>query len=232
ECIQILRIFTNQFPEAKITSFLVLEEAPPQLLIAIGLDTGNIYCIEGDMAREKITRFKLQVDNASYKDNSAVRGMGFRVEGQATLLFAVTPSSVSLFTFQSKPSKGQTLDQIGCHVNCVATSDRSVYYFPVILQFTAVVNEVACLLCEWGTVILIMADKSALCVGEKDMESKLDMLFKKNLYTVAINLVQCQQADTGATAEVLRKYGDHLYSKQDYDAAMAQYILTIGHLEP
>ncbi|KAL9258176.1 Vacuolar protein-sorting-associated protein 11-like protein, partial [Drosera capensis] len=84
ECIQILRIFTNQFPEAKITSFLVLEEAPPQLLIAIGLDTGNIYCIEGDKAREKITRFKLRVNNASYKDNSAVRGMGFRVEGQAT----------------------------------------------------------------------------------------------------------------------------------------------------
>ncbi|KAL9249063.1 Vacuolar protein-sorting-associated protein 11-like protein [Drosera capensis] len=64
------------------------------------------------------------------------------------------------------------------------------------------------------------------------MESKLDMLFKKNLYTVAINLVQSQQADAGATAEVLRKYGDHLYSKHDYDAAMAQYILTIGHLEP
>ncbi|GAB2233744.1 hypothetical protein Droror1_Dr00002973 [Drosera rotundifolia] len=286
DCIQILRIFTNQFPEAKITSFLVLEEAPPQLLIAIGLDTGSIYCIEGDMAREKITRFKLQVNNASYEDNSAVTGMGFRVEGQATLLFAVTPSSVSSFTFQSKPPKGQTLDQIGCHVNCVAMSDRSeliigrpeaVYFYEAdgrgpcwafegekkfvgwfrgylltvvsdqrgnkytfniydlknrLIAHSAVVNKVACLLCEWGTVILIMADKSALCVGEKDMESKLDMLFKKNLYTVAINLVQSQQADAGATAEVLRKYGDHLYSKQDYDAAMAQYILTIGHLEP
>lgn len=77
-----------------------------------------------------------------------------------------------------------------------------------------------------------MKDKSAICIGEKDMESKLDMLFKKNLYTVAINLVQSQQADAAATAEVLRKYGDHLYSKQDFDEAMAQYIHTIGHLEP
>lgn len=95
-----------------------------------------------------------------------------------------------------------------------------------------VVQEVSHMICEWGSILLIMADKSALFIVEKDMESKLDMLFKKNLYSVAINLVQSQQADAVATAEVLRKYGDHLYSKQDYDEAMAQYIHTIGHLEP
>lgn len=101
-----------------------------------------------------------------------------------------------------------------------------------LIAHSIAVQEVSHMLCEWGNIILIMADKSALFIAEKDMESKLDMLFKKNLYTVAINLVQSQQADAVATAEVLRKYGDHLYSKQDYDEAMAQYILTIGHLEP
>lgn len=30
----------------------------------------------------------------------------------------------------------------------------------------------------------------------------------------------------------MRKYGDHLYGKQNYDEAMAQYIRTIGQLEP
>lgn len=101
-----------------------------------------------------------------------------------------------------------------------------------LIAHSIVVKEVTHMLCEWGNIILILSDKSALCIGEKDMESKLDMLFKKNLYTVAINLVQSQQADAAATAEVLRKYGDHLYIKQDYDEAMAQYIHTIGHLEP
>lgn len=101
-----------------------------------------------------------------------------------------------------------------------------------LIAHSLIIKEVSHMLCEWGNIILIMTDKSALCIGEKDMESKLDMLFKKNLYTVAINLVQSQQADAAATAEVLRKYGDHLYSKQDYDEAMAQYINTIGHLEP
>lgn len=286
DCIGILRIFTNQFPEANITSFLVLEEAPPILLMAIGLDNGCIYCIKGDIARERITRFKLQVDNVSDKSHSSITGLGFRVDGQALQLFAVTPDSVSLFSMHNQPPRRQTLDQIGCNFNSVTMSDRleliigrpeAVYFYEVdgrgpcwafegekkflgwfrgyllcviadqrtgkdtfnvydlknrLIAHSLVVKEVSHMLCEWGNIILIMTDKSTLCIGEKDMESKLDMLFKKNLYTVAINLVQSQQADAAATAEVLRKYGDHLYSKQDYDEAMAQYISTIGHLEP
>ncbi|KAK7310771.1 hypothetical protein RJT34_08486 [Clitoria ternatea] len=286
DCVGILRIFTNQFPEAKITSFLVLEEVPPILLIAIGLDNGSIYCIKGDIARERITRFKLQVENHSDKNHSSITGLGFRVDDQSLQLFAVTPNSVSLFSLHAQPPRRQTLDQIGCGVNSVAMSDRSelilgrpeaVYFYEVdgrgpcwafegekkllgwfrgyllcviadqrtgkhtfniydlknrLIAHSVLVKEVSHMLYEWGNIILIKADKSALCIGEKDMESKLDMLFKKNLYTIAINLVQTQQADAAATAEVLRKYGDHLYSKQDYDEAMAQYIHTIGHLEP
>ncbi|CAH9142881.1 unnamed protein product [Cuscuta epithymum] len=286
DCIQILRIFTNQFPEAKITSFLVMEEAPPILFIVIGLDNGCIYCIQGDIARERIKRFSLQVDNPSDRSRASITGLGFRVDGQALLLFAVTPQSVSIFNLQTQPPSQQTLDQIGSSVPSVAMTDRSeliigrreaVYFYEVdgrgpcwafegekkllgwfrgyllcviadqrtgkntfyvydlknrLIAHSVVIDEVSHMLCEWGNIILIMEDKSALCIGEKDMESKLDMLFKKNLYNVAINLVQSQQADAAATAEVLRKYGDHLYAKQEYDEAMAQYIHTIGHLEP
>ncbi|KAF3650533.1 Vacuolar protein-sorting-associated protein 11 -like protein [Capsicum annuum] len=286
DCIQILRIFTNQFPEAKITSFLVLEEAPPLLLIVIGLENGSIYCIQGDIARERIKRFKLQVDNHLDKSQSSITGLGFRVDGQVLQLFAVTPNTVNLFNMHTQAPTRQTLDRIGSSVTSVAMTDRSefiigrpeaIYFYEVdgrgpcwafegekkflgwfrgyllcvfadqrtgkntfnvydlknrLIAHSVVVNEVSQMLCEWGNIILILEDKSTLCIGEKDMESKLDMLFKKNLYTVAINLVQSQQADAAATAEVLRKYGDHLYSKQDFDEAMAQYIHTIGHLEP
>lgn len=38
------------------------------------------------------------------------------------------------------------------------------------------------------------------------MESRLDMLFKKNLYTVAIYLVRSPQAVSVSTGDILRKY--------------------------
>jgi hypothetical protein len=110
----------------QITSFIVLEEVPPILLIAIGLDNGSIYCIKGDIARERITRFKLQVENHSDKTLSSITGLGFKVDGQTLQLFAVTPSSVSLFSLHDQPPRRQTLDQIGCGINSVAMSDRSV----------------------------------------------------------------------------------------------------------
>ncbi|KAL6570476.1 Vacuolar protein sorting-associated protein 11 [Orobanche gracilis] len=287
ECVQILRIFTNQFPEAKIMSFVVFEEAPPIIFIALGLVNGCIYCIQGDIARERIKRFKLDVDHGqSGKTDSAITGLGFRVDGPAFQLFAVTPSSINLFNLHTETPTGQTLDHIGSEIATVAMSDcleliigrpEAVYFYEVdgrgpcwafegekkflgwfrgyllcviadprtgtnnfnvfdlrnhLVAYSIAVHEVSHMLCEWGNILLIMEDKSAVFFVEKDMESKLDMLFKKNLYPVAINLVRRQQADPVATAEVLRKYGDHLYSKQDYVEAMAQYIHTIGHLEP
>ena len=43
---------------------------------------------------------------------------------------------------------------------------------------------------------------------------------------------QCEvQADDAVVAEIQRRYADHLYSKRDHDAAMTQYLATIGHLE-
>lgn len=287
ECIQILNIFTNQFPEAKITSFLIFEEAPPIIFIALGLENGSIYCIQGDIARERIKRFKLEVNSGqSGKTNSAIMGLGFCVDGQGFQLFAVTPSSVCLFDLRTQTPRRQMLDENGSETASVAMSDRSeliigrpeaVYFYEVdgrgpcwafdgekkllgwfrgyllcvttdqrtgkntfniydlknhLIAHSIAVKDVSQMLCEWGNIVLVMEDKSVIFVVEKDMESKLDMLFKKNLYEVAINIVQSQKADAAAIAEVLRKYGDHLYSKQEYDNAMTRYIDTIGHLEP
>lgn len=116
--------------QLQITSFLVLEEVPPILLIAIGLDNGCIYCVKGDIARERITRFKLQVDG-----RSTITGLGFRMDGQALLLFAVTPDSVNLFSMQAQPPRLQTLDHIGGSVNTVTMSDRSVSTSLLVSQF-------------------------------------------------------------------------------------------------
>jgi hypothetical protein len=85
---------------------------------------------------------------------------------------------------------------------------------------------------EWGSLFVICADGSMLQLEEKDTQTKLDTLFKKNLFTSAINLARSQQTDAAQISDIYRKYGDHLHSKGDYDGAMQQYLFTIGRLEP
>ena len=91
-------------------------------------------------------------------------------------------------------------------------------------------------------------------LDENDTKTKLETLFKKNLYPTAINLARSQAYNDGLI-DIFTQYGDHLYryvhtqprnsenewgffllicfsSKGDFDGAITQYILTIGKLEP
>ena len=58
------------------------------------------------------------------------------------------------------------------------------------------------------------------------------MLFKKNLYSMAVSIAKSQDLGESGLVEIFKQYGDHLYSKGDFDGAIQQYIKTIGHLEP
>lgn len=107
----------------QITSFLVFEEAPPILLICIGLETGCIYGIRGDVARDRVSRLRLQVDAIVA---SPVTGLAFRVDGQVLQLFVVTPSSVNLFDMHKQPPVKHVLDSIGAESQCVTMSDNQV----------------------------------------------------------------------------------------------------------
>jgi vacuolar protein sorting-associated protein 11 len=67
---------------------------------------------------------------------------------------------------------------------------------------------------------------------EKPTTTKLDILFHKSLYVLAINLARTQSLDEASIADIHRRYGDHLYLKGDYDGAMQQFIKTLGYLQP
>ena len=112
----------------QVTSFLVYEEAPPILLVCVGLDSGEIYCIRGDIARNRVTRLRLAVDPVvdGQKPASPVSGLGFRVEGPMLHLFAVTTSSLNLFDMHNQSPQKNVIDQIGTEGRCVAMSDSQV----------------------------------------------------------------------------------------------------------
>ena len=65
---------------------------------------------------------------------------------------------------------------------------------------------------------------------EKDIQTKLDTLFKKNFYDIAVKVAKMHHYDTDGLVDIFRQYGDHLYSKGDYQGAIENYIKTIGKL--
>ncbi|KAK9507651.1 hypothetical protein O3M35_007461 [Rhynocoris fuscipes] len=98
--------------------------------------------------------------------------------------------------------------------------------------FSSTIEDASAVLIEWGSLFILSSNNNLCLIEEKDLQSKLSLLFKKNLYDVAIRMAKSQQYDADGLTELFRQYGDHLYSKGEHKGAIEQYIKTIGKLEP
>ena len=67
---------------------------------------------------------------------------------------------------------------------------------------------------------------------EKSLREKLEIFTQRNLYVLAIHFAQKANLDVSQRNIILRKYGDYLYQKGDYDTAMQQYLKAIDNTEP
>lgn len=85
---------------------------------------------------------------------------------------------------------------------------------------------------EYNSLFLVTHTSKFLQLTEHDLQSKMDALFKKNLYQIAISLATHSTKDKTYVMDIYQRYGDHLLSKGDYDGAVAQYIETIRYVEP
>jgi len=53
--------------------------------------------------------------------------------------------------------------------------------------------------CNWGLVLVVQADSNVVCLKEKELNSKLELLYNKSLYLLALNLAQSHQVRFCAT---------------------------------
>ncbi|XP_058050899.1 vacuolar protein sorting-associated protein 11 homolog [Ahaetulla prasina] len=100
------------------------------------------------------------------------------------------------------------------------------------IAYSSVFDDVVDVLAEWGCLYVLTRDRKLHVLQEKDTQTKLEMLFKKNLFEMAINLAKSHHLDSDGLSEIFRQYGDHLYNKGNHDGAIQQYLRTIGKLEP
>jgi hypothetical protein len=85
---------------------------------------------------------------------------------------------------------------------------------------------------QWGSIYVLSNDGKLSCLQEKPTATKLDMLYRRGYYVLALDIAKTQQMNEESVADIHRQYGDYLYAKPDYDAAMQQYLQTIGYVQP
>jgi vacuolar protein sorting-associated protein 11 len=79
-----------------------------------------------------------------------------------------------------------------------------------------------------GTLFVFTSTGRLYALDEKSIDEKLNDLYKKHMYNVALKIVANTPIDSRL---IYKKFGDHLYSKGDYNQAVQQYIETIGYLD-
>jgi len=103
------------------------------------------------------------------------------------------------------------------------------------VAYSGTVGNVTQIVSEWSEIFVLTSDRKMLQLIEKDVQTKLEMLYKKGYYTLALNLANndSKQFDANHRFDIYLKYGDYLYTvKHDYKGAMEQYINIIDRIEP
>ncbi|OCF37296.1 vacuolar membrane protein [Kwoniella heveanensis BCC8398] len=85
---------------------------------------------------------------------------------------------------------------------------------------------------QWGGIFVYGGNSKITRLSEQSTSAKLDVLYRRNLFTLAISLARSQGIGEAGIADIHRRYGDYLYTKGDFDGAMGQFVKTLGHLQP
>lgn len=64
------------------------------------------------------------------------------------------------------------------------------------------------------------------------MSDKLDILYSRNLYQLAIQFAESAHVPGPQINEIVAKYADYLFSRTEYDAALQQYLRAIDTINP
>jgi len=102
----------------------------------------------------------------------------------------------------------------------------------VMAHTESVLSQVDYIFQIWGDLYTITQEGKVFRYHEKTLQQRLEMLYQRNLYNLAVELAQKSGMDAQAQNAIFRRYGDYLYQKGSYDEAMAQYIKALGSTEP
>ncbi|KAL1494957.1 hypothetical protein ABEB36_010457 [Hypothenemus hampei] len=179
------------------------------------------------------SHFMVARNNAIYCYTPDGRGPCYAVDGEKILLEWFRTYLIII----SKSNRSSSLPKNIINnvttpqsTNQVLITVLDIYNKFIVYQY--VMPNIRAVLYEWGSFFILGQDYRIYSLEEKDLQSKLSLLFKKNLYDVAIRIAKSQQYHLDGLVDIFKQYGDHLREKGDHAGAIEQYTKTIGKLEP
>lgn len=199
-----------------------------------GCTTGNYCCLINDGKHLDNCMFILGRKEAIYFYESDGRGQCLAFDKQKLILhwhkgYLIVVSKEGLpfpRNLTDTVDSARTAETAEKHI-CSIYDIRSKY-----IAFSATFSSINQIFAEWGYIFILLDNGRLVQIREKDMNSKLELLFKKQQYSLAIELARSQNFDSDNLTDIFKEYADHLYKQGDYENAIQQYIKTIGKLEP
>lgn len=183
-------------------------------------DTSELTCCELQTGHTE-THFMIGRDDAVYCYTFDGRGPCYVLEGEKQFVKWYRNHLIVVSAHKGSSVTGQ----IQSSLTVIDLTNKFIV-------FTAKMDRIVAVFVEFGTCFMVTENNIVHHLSEKDLQSKLSLLYQKNLFDIAVRIAQSQQLGSDVLADIYRQHGDHLYNKSQYNAAIEQYIQTIGHLEP
>ena len=158
-------------------------------------------------------------------------------------LIIATNDSLHLFyaeekSFSSYPVTGEKFNIATCgrYVVCLLKdhSNSNSNFFKIsifslkerLCVFSSVFSSVHCICHQWNSICIFSGDEELELTRliESDVDQKLEILFQRNLFDVAISICQEHGLGESGLSDVYKRWADYLYNKGEYFQAAEKYI--------
>ncbi|TGJ79148.1 hypothetical protein E0Z10_g9619 [Xylaria hypoxylon] len=195
-------------------------------------------CAAGCMTVNKKTDDIIVVrEDAVYYYTVEGRGLCFANDGATTLVSAFEDYVALVSPPSSNNGASDTIRRRfgGANTESLFNAATLTMIDPqlqIIAHSETLISPVKALFQIWGDLFILTQDGKINRYHEKPLPQRLELLYQRNLFPLAISLAQKCGMGVQQQNVIYRRYGDHLYQKGDYDSAMAQYIKAIDNTEP
>uniref|UniRef100_L2FHE1 Vacuolar membrane protein n=1 Tax=Colletotrichum fructicola (strain Nara gc5) TaxID=1213859 RepID=L2FHE1_COLFN len=252
-CLSTLNITNNkkQFPISAIDLLDNLTQ------VAVGFANGAVTLIRGDLINDLGAK-----QRTVHESEEPVTGIELMtdVQGVTTLFISTTARILKLaISRRGHSSPPKTVEDLGCNVDCmtvdkktgdvVVAREDAIYTYTLegrgaprayespkrlvsIYQDYSLISPFKAIFQIWGDLFVLTQDGKVNRFHERTLQQRLEMLYQRNMFPLAIELAQKSKMDATQQSGIFRRFGDHLYQKADYDGAMVQYIKAIDTTEP